>query len=266
MKPTVTFAKRRCIVGVFGSPGLLPSCLGSCVAAPLLLWRTSRCWRLSPLCMSVPCCLQASVSSSPSFAFRVCLNSPSAFSLWCAFLSGCGLTLSCLYARFISSVVAPGYRTPSTWYRFPGRVSGMSATGFYPLVCGTVGWLAPASWGLRWGCGLGAMFVVGLSTQTTFALFTRISRPCVCRGPFVTRTCTLKPSCPTTMASHALNSTCRSPCRFTAAPGTKVWLTGLRRAKLNGAEGSVQGEDNGQVLVQLDHQKGGRTVAVIHDT
>ena len=48
-------------------------------------------------------------------------------------------------------------------------------------------------------------------------------------------------------------------------PGTKVSLTGLRRAELNGAEGSVQGEENGRVLVQLDHQKGGRTVAVTHD-
>ena len=47
--------------------------------------------------------------------------------------------------------------------------------------------------------------------------------------------------------------------------GTKVWLTGPRRAKLNGAEGSIQGEENGWVLVQLDHQKGGRTVAVTHD-
>ena len=48
-------------------------------------------------------------------------------------------------------------------------------------------------------------------------------------------------------------------------PGTKVWFTGLRRAELNGAEGSVQGEENGRVLVQLDHQKGGRTVAITHD-
>ena len=139
MKSTVTYAKRRCIASVFGSPGLLPSCPGSCVAAPLLQWRTSRCWRLSPLCMSASCRLRASVSSNPSFAFPICLNSPSAFSLWCAFLSGCSLTLSCLYARFISSVVAPGYRTPSTWYQFPGSVSGMSATGSRPLVCGTVG-------------------------------------------------------------------------------------------------------------------------------
>ena len=108
MESTVTYAKRRCIVSVLGSPGLLPSCLGSCVAAPLLQWRTPRCWRLSPLCMSVLCRLQASVSSSPSFAFPICLNSPSAFSLWCAFLSRCSLTLSCLYARFISSVVAQG--------------------------------------------------------------------------------------------------------------------------------------------------------------
>ena len=116
---------------------------GSCVAAPLLQWRTSRCWRLSPLCMSALCRLRGSVSSSLSFAFPICLNSPSAFSLWCAFLSGCSLTLSCLYARFISSVVAPGYRTPSTWYQFPGSVFGMSAIGSCPLVCGTVGWLAP---------------------------------------------------------------------------------------------------------------------------
>ena len=48
-------------------------------------------------------------------------------------------------------------------------------------------------------------------------------------------------------------------------PGTKVWLTGLQRAELNGAEGIVQGEENGRVLVQLDHLKGGRTVAVTHD-
>ena len=48
-------------------------------------------------------------------------------------------------------------------------------------------------------------------------------------------------------------------------PRTKVWLTGLRRAELNGAEVIVQGEENGRVLVQLDHQKGGRTVAVTHD-
>ena len=26
-----------------------------------------------------------------------------------------------------------------------------------------------------------------------------------------------------------------------------------------------RGEENGQVLVQVDHQKGGRTVAVTHD-
>ena len=32
--------------------------------------------------------LRASLSSSPTFAFPICLNSPSAFSLWCAFLSG----------------------------------------------------------------------------------------------------------------------------------------------------------------------------------
>ena len=44
-----------------------------------------------------------------------------------------------------------------------------------------------------------------------------------------------------------------------------MWLTGLRRAELIGAEGIVQGEENGRVLVQLDHQKGGRTVAVTHD-
>ena len=48
-------------------------------------------------------------------------------------------------------------------------------------------------------------------------------------------------------------------------PGTKVWLTGLRRAELNGAEGSAQGEENDRVLVQLDHQKGCRIVAVTHD-
>ena len=33
-------------------------------------------------------------------------------------------------------------------------------------------------------------------------------------------------------------------------------------AELNGVEGIVQGEENGRVLVQLDHQKGGGTVAV----
>ena len=48
-------------------------------------------------------------------------------------------------------------------------------------------------------------------------------------------------------------------------PGTKVWLTGLRRAEPSRAEGGVQGEENGRALVQLDHQKGGRTVAVTHD-
>ena len=67
MKSTVTDAKRQCIVSVFGSTGLLPSCPGSCVAAPLLQWRTSRCWRLSPLCMSAWCRLRAYASSSPSF-------------------------------------------------------------------------------------------------------------------------------------------------------------------------------------------------------
>ena len=36
MKSTVTYAKRRCIVSVFGSRGLLPSCSRPCVAAPLL--------------------------------------------------------------------------------------------------------------------------------------------------------------------------------------------------------------------------------------
>ena len=41
-------------------------------------------------------------------------------------------------------------------------------------------------------------------------------------------------------------------------PGTIVWLTGLRR------EWSRR-EENGRVLVQLDHQQGGRTVAVTHD-
>ena len=217
MKSTVTYAKRRCIAGVFVPLAFCPPVRGR-VAAPLLQWRTSRCWCVSPLCMSAPCRLRASVSSSPSFAFPDCLNSPSAFSLWCVFLSGCSLTLSCFYARFISFVVAPGYRTPSTWYQFPRIVSGMSAIGSCPLVCGTVGWLAPTGWRLCWGCGWRAMFVVGLSTRTTFALFTRISRPCVCSGPFVTHTCTLKPSCPTTMASHALNSTCRSPCRHSADP------------------------------------------------
>ena len=48
-------------------------------------------------------------------------------------------------------------------------------------------------------------------------------------------------------------------------PGTTVWLTGLRRAEMNGAKGIVQGEENGRVLVQLGHQKGGKTVAVTHD-
>ena len=48
-------------------------------------------------------------------------------------------------------------------------------------------------------------------------------------------------------------------------PGTKVWLIGLRRAELNGGEGIVQEEENGRVLVQQDHQKGGKTVAVTHD-
>ena len=114
MKSTVTYAKRCRIVSVFGSPSLLPSCSGPCVAAPLLPWRTSRCWRLSPLRMSASCRLRASVSNSPSLALPICLKSPSAFSLWCAFLSGCTLTLSCLYARLISSVMAPGYRTHST--------------------------------------------------------------------------------------------------------------------------------------------------------
>ena len=127
MKSRVTYAKHRCIVNVFGSPGLLPSCPGWCVTAPLLHWHSSRCLRLSPLCMSASCRLWASVSSSPSFAFPICLNSPSAFSLWCAFLSRCSLTLTCLYARFISSVVARGYRTPGTRYRFHGSVSDMSA-------------------------------------------------------------------------------------------------------------------------------------------
>ena len=47
-------------------------------------------------------------------------------------------------------------------------------------------------------------------------------------------------------------------------PGTKVWNTGLWTAELNGAEGIVQGEENGRVLMQLLHQKGGRTVAVTH--
>ena len=207
---------RRCIIRVFGSRGFLPCCPGSCVGAPLLQWRTSLCWRLSPLCMSVSCRLLAYVSSGPSFAFPICLSSPSAFSLRCVFLSGCSLTLSYLCSRFISSVVALGYRTPSTRYLFPGSVSGMSASGYCPLVCGTVDWLAPTGWGFCWGWGRGAMFIGGLSTRTIFALFTRISRPCVCCGPFVTRTCTLKPSCPTTMASHVLYSTSRSPCRRTA--------------------------------------------------
>ena len=47
--------------------------------------------------------------------------------------------------------------------------------------------------------------------------------------------------------------------------GTKVWLTGARRAELNGAEGIIQGDRNGRFIVQLDHAKGGKTVAVSHD-
>ena len=42
IESTVTYAKRCCIVGVFGSPGLLVSGLGSC--APLLHWRIWRDW------------------------------------------------------------------------------------------------------------------------------------------------------------------------------------------------------------------------------
>ena len=38
-------------------------------------------------------------------------------------------------------------------------------------------------------------------------------------------------------------------------PGTKVWLTGLRRAELNGAEGIVQREENGRVLVQREAEQ-----------
>ena len=48
-------------------------------------------------------------------------------------------------------------------------------------------------------------------------------------------------------------------------PGTKVWLTGLRRAELNGAEEIIQGDGNGRVIVQADHTKGGKTVAVTHN-
>ena len=48
-------------------------------------------------------------------------------------------------------------------------------------------------------------------------------------------------------------------------PQTKVWLIGLQRAELNGVEGIIQGEENGRVLVQLHHQKGGRPVAVTHN-
>ena len=47
--------------------------------------------------------------------------------------------------------------------------------------------------------------------------------------------------------------------------GTKVWLTRLWRAELNAAEGIIQGDGNGRVIVQLDHPKGGKTVAVTHD-
>ena len=47
--------------------------------------------------------------------------------------------------------------------------------------------------------------------------------------------------------------------------GTKVWLTGLQRAELNGAEGIIQGDETGRGVVQLDYEKGGKTVAVTHD-
>ena len=47
-------------------------------------------------------------------------------------------------------------------------------------------------------------------------------------------------------------------------PGTKVWLTRLRRADLNGAEGIIQGKENGRVPVHVDHAKGGKTVAVTY--
>ena len=48
-------------------------------------------------------------------------------------------------------------------------------------------------------------------------------------------------------------------------PRRKVWLIGLRRADLNGAKGIIQGDGNGRVVVQLDHVKGGKTVAITHD-
>ena len=54
MKSTVTYTKHHCIVSVFGSPGLLPSCPGPCVIASLLLKCTSCCWRMSPLFVCGP--------------------------------------------------------------------------------------------------------------------------------------------------------------------------------------------------------------------
>ena len=39
---------------------------------------------------------------------------------------------------------------------------------------------------------------------------------------------------------------------------------GLRKSELNRAEGVIQGEANGRVLVQLDNAKKGTTVAVTH--
>ena len=47
-------------------------------------------------------------------------------------------------------------------------------------------------------------------------------------------------------------------------PGARVWLTGLQKAELDGAEGIIQGEANGSVVVHLDHAKGGATVVVTH--
>ena len=64
MKSTVTYAKRRCIVSVFGSPGLLPSCWGHVSqlpycsgvppvvgACPLFVCRCRAVFR--PLCLAV---------------------------------------------------------------------------------------------------------------------------------------------------------------------------------------------------------------------
>ena len=147
MKSTVAYAKRRYMVSVFGSPGLLPSCSGPCVSAPLLLWRTSRCWRLYLFVRRhgtvLGLCVLRSVLGLP-YLFDKSLG---LLLVLCA-LVWVHLRLNCVYARLIFSVVAPGYRTPRTRYRFPGSVSGMSATGSFPLLCGTVGCLVPTGWGL----------------------------------------------------------------------------------------------------------------------